>query len=139
MDYPVEVLGEEDDNGTMPQNVAELAQAIVGHRIAKVEKGVEMPGEPIWRSGTATVITLDSGKRVALADNSDCCAYTELDAFLLHPELVDHVITGIGTTGGYTDLAYLRRYGRCAGADGQLVAGQSVLLRLWVQHQRDRC
>ena len=43
-----------------------------------------------------------NGKRVTLADTNDCCAGTELRAFLLHPEMVDHVITGIGTTGGFT-------------------------------------
>jgi hypothetical protein len=33
--------------------------------------------------------------------SGDCCAYTELESFLLNPELVDHVITGVGTTDGY--------------------------------------
>ena len=51
---------------------------------------------------TATVITLDDGRRVALRDTDDCCAYTELEAFLLHPERVDHIITGVGTTDGFT-------------------------------------
>jgi hypothetical protein len=36
-----------------------------------------------------------------LVGNGDCCAYTELESFLLHPELVDHIITGVGTTDGY--------------------------------------
>ena len=35
-----------------------------------------------------------------LADTNDCCAYTELESFLLHPDKVDHIITGIGTTEG---------------------------------------
>jgi hypothetical protein len=48
------------------------------------------------------VITLDDGRRVKLADTSDCCAYTELREFLLHPEAVDHAILGVGTTGDYT-------------------------------------
>lgn len=34
-------------------------------------------------------------------DDGDCCAYTNLDAFLLNPELVDHIITGVGTTDAY--------------------------------------
>lgn len=102
--YPVEELNndyEDTDNGTMPQNVADLSEAVVGHKIVSVEKGVEFEGEYGYTK-TGTAITLDNGKRVVLADESDCCAYTELDAFLLHPELVDHVIMGVGTTGKYT-------------------------------------
>jgi hypothetical protein len=99
--YPIETLGEDEDNGTMPGNVAELAEAVVGHRIVSVEKDVQTRDR--WGySESATVITLDNGKRVALADGGDCCAYTQLDAFLLHPERVEHIITGVGTTDGYT-------------------------------------
>lgn len=89
--YPFEVLGPEDDNGTMPANVAELEQAVVGHRIVGFEQ-----------NGASGVITLDSGQRVTLADDGDCCAFTQLESFLLHPDRVDHIITGVGTTGGYT-------------------------------------
>jgi len=89
--YPVEELEDDYDDGTMPENVAELATHVVGHRIVSVEQS----------SGT-TVITLDNGKRVELADTNDCCAYTEVGAFLLHPESVNHVITGVGTTEQYT-------------------------------------
>jgi hypothetical protein len=101
IEYPVEVLGEDDDDGTMPANVAELADAVVGHRIVGVEQGVEVKG-CYWGTDTATVITLDNGKRVNLIDGDDCCAYTALEKFLLHPDRVDHVITGVGTTGGYS-------------------------------------
>ena len=90
--YKTETLGEDDDNGTMPENVAQLADAVTGHKIVSVEKD---------KTGTA-VVTLDNGKQVILADGGDCCAYTVLQAFLLHPEAVDHVITGVGTTGGFT-------------------------------------
>jgi hypothetical protein len=99
--YPAEVLGEDDDDGTMAENVASLSEAVVGHRIVNVESGVTV--ERRWYGTTsATVITLDNGKRVALADTDDCCAHTELEEFLLHPERVDHIITGVGTTDGYT-------------------------------------
>lgn len=98
--YPAEVLGEDDDDGTMPDSRDALAQAVVGHRIVSVEKGVEAKGKYYTETGTA--ITLDNGKRVVLLEQSDCCAFTSLEAFLLHPELVDHVITGVGTTDGYT-------------------------------------
>lgn len=88
--YPEEVLDSWDDIGTMPDNVATLADAVVGHRIISAE-----------RKGSL-VLTLDNGKQVTLRNTDDCCAYTALDSFLLHPESVDHVIMGVGTTEGYT-------------------------------------
>lgn len=100
--YPEETLGETEDNGTMPENVEALRQAVVGHRIVSVEKDVVIPNQRYWLKITGTVITLDNGRKVQLFDTDDCCAYTELDAFLLNPELVDHEILGVGTTDGYT-------------------------------------
>lgn len=102
--YEIETLGEDDDNGTMPDNVAELADAVVGHKIVSVKKDVVVPKESkcYWGRATGTEITLDNGKRVFLVDTDDCCASTDLEAFLLHPELVDHMIMGVGTTEGYT-------------------------------------
>jgi hypothetical protein len=89
--YPEETLDPNIDDGVMPENVAALREHVIGHRIASAEK-----------EGRAFTITLDNGKRVELADTDDCCAFTDLDAFLLHPERVDHIITGVGTTDGYT-------------------------------------
>lgn len=105
MNYEPEILqpdewGWEADNGTMPENRDELAAAVVGHRIVSAEKG-EFSGR-WYGSSHGLILTLDNGRRVTLADTSDCCAYTELEGFLLHPELVDHVITGVGTTDGFT-------------------------------------
>jgi hypothetical protein len=98
--YPEETLSDEnDDDGTMPENVAALAEAVVGHRIVSVETG-EVEGS--WYSTTGTIITLDNGKKVTLADTSDCCAYTELESFLLHADKIDHMILGVGTTDGFT-------------------------------------
>lgn len=100
--YPVETLGEWDDNGTMPANVAALTKAVVGHRIVSAELG-EAPGLYDWRNDPkGLVLTLDDGRKVTLASGGDCCAYTELAAFLLHPDKVDHVITGVGTEDGFT-------------------------------------
>ena len=90
-EYAPEILGEDEDDGTMPENVARLAENIVGHRIVNAEK-----------ADYVLTLTLDDGRQVVVKDDGDCCAYTELEAFLLHPEMVDHVITGIGTTGEYT-------------------------------------
>lgn len=98
--YPAEILGGEDDDGTMPENVEALRQAVVGSRIVNVEK-----------DGGVTIITLDSGKRVKLLDTSDCCAFTALEAFLLHPEKVDHAILGVGTTGEFTRWHIFADYG----------------------------
>lgn len=99
--YPVETLGADDDDGTMEENVTALMDAVVGHRIVQVERDVEIPG-PWGNRSVGTAIVLDNGKRVTLAPSDDCCAYTELKSFLLHPERVDHIITGVGTTDGYT-------------------------------------
>lgn len=100
MEYPKEELGDDYDDGTMVGNVEALAEAVVGHKIVSVVQG-DVKG--FWReTGTGLIITLDNGHQVTLADTDDCCAYTELEAFLLHPELVDHVILGVGTEDGYT-------------------------------------
>lgn len=102
MNYPIEELDPNDDCGTMPENVDELRQAVVGKRIVKTEVR-EVPSEYSWRSpSSGLVITLDDGTEVRLADTDDCCAYTSLEAFLLHPDRVDHVIMGVGTTEDYT-------------------------------------
>lgn len=97
---PVEQLDPDRDNGTMVENVETLASAVVGHRIvsAQNESFVNRYGG----SGTAFVITLDNGRKVGLHDSGDCCAYTELESFLLHPEMVDHIIMGVDTTDGYS-------------------------------------
>lgn len=100
MRYPEEVLGEDEDDGRMPENVKELEAAVVGHRIVSVEPNVEVPGR-YYGTTRATVLTLDDGRRVSLANTDDCCAYTELESFFLHPDRIDHVIAGVGTTDGY--------------------------------------
>lgn len=101
--YPVEMMGKYEDDGTMQENVETLAEAVVGRRIVSVETTKLPPRYPWSRyQESATVITLDSGKKVALRDTDDCCAYTALESFLLHPDKVDHIITGVGTTDGYT-------------------------------------
>ncbi len=94
MTYEPEILSDDIDDGAMPRNVADLAEAVVGHKIVSVEK--------IAGHWSGAVITLDNGKQVSLTNTYDCCAYTDLDAFLLHPERIDHVITGVGTTDGFT-------------------------------------
>jgi hypothetical protein len=83
----------------MPENVDQLRQAVVGHRIVKTEKREDSRS---WRGSHALVITLDDGREVTMINTDDCCAHTELEEFLLHPDKVDHVIMGVGTTDEYT-------------------------------------
>lgn len=99
--YPTETLDNKwEDDGTMPENVAELERAVIGHRIVSAEQQ-ETQGR--WYGTTrGLVLTLDDGTKVSLVNTSDCCAFTDLEGFFLHPEAVDHVITGVGTTEGYT-------------------------------------
>lgn len=108
VNYPVEMLGDDDDDGTMPASLADLTEAVVGHRIVSVESADPPRGS--YGCGM-TVITLDDGRRVQLVGQSDCCAYTEVEAFLLHPERVDHEILGVGTTDGYTKWHIFADYG----------------------------
>jgi len=98
--YPEEVLDEEEDDGTMPGSVAALADTVVGHKIVSAEKDHDLP-RSYW-AGAGLRLTLDNGRQVIVRDTSDCCAYTEIEAFLLNPDKVDHVITGVGTTDEYT-------------------------------------
>ncbi|MFC8531864.1 hypothetical protein [Nocardia sp. NPDC057227] len=100
--YPPDSVPEDYDDGTMPSNVETLSEHVVGHRIVSAELGGFGSKANYWGRDHGLVLTLDNGVRVCLADTSDCCAYTDLKAFLLHPEKVDHVITGVATTGGYT-------------------------------------
>lgn len=88
--YVEEILAPDDDCGVMPENRDALSHEVIGHKIVKVEQ-----------QGRGGTITLDNGKTVHLAPTDDCCAYTELESFLLNPDLVDHVIIGVGTTNQY--------------------------------------
>lgn len=102
-EYPPDLLDSDDDDGTMVDSKEALAQAVVGHRIVKVEEGdpsTEYGG--LYGGYSNTYITLDNGQRVKMRGVGDCCAYTELREFLLHPDKVDHIITGVATTDGYT-------------------------------------
>lgn len=95
--YPKEVLDEDDDNGTMPQNVAELEQALIGRKIKAAAYGTVEEGY----SKQAMIILLDDGTEVELFDTNDCCAYTALESFLLNADKIDHAILGVGTTDEY--------------------------------------
>ncbi len=99
--YEPEVLDNDyEDDGTMPANVEELSSAVVGRKIVSAEQ--KTVKTKWYGNQTALVITLDDGTQVQLVDSSDCCAYTDLELFWLDPTKVDHVITDVGTTDGYT-------------------------------------
>ena len=103
--YPPETLDPEEDNGTMPDNVETLASAVIGHRIVSAEATTYPPSRYQSLRGmntTGLLLTLDDGTKVRLANTVDCCAFTDLEAFLLHPDKVDHIIIGVGTTESYT-------------------------------------
>ncbi|WP_430754637.1 DUF7448 domain-containing protein [Micrococcus luteus] len=101
--YPEETLDQDrEDDGTMPGNVDQLREAVVGRRIVKAEtRKIEWP-RPYGVSEDQTVLTLDDGRQVVLQGTNDCCAFTEMESFWLDPSSVDHVITGVGTTDSYT-------------------------------------
>lgn len=97
---PVTGYDEGETDNTMGECVQELAEAVVGHKIVNAEKTIT---QDRWGYSNKTLrITLDNGRMVDLLDTDDCCAYTELEEFLLHPDKVDHVIIGVGTEEGYT-------------------------------------
>lgn len=98
-------MREIEDDGTMPENVAKLEEAIVGRRIVSVERTTELPPRlaTSWiRMGAALRLTLDDGRSVYLGDTSDCCAYTELCELVEHLPTVEHVITSVRASEDFT-------------------------------------
>jgi hypothetical protein len=107
--YPAETLDTGDDDGTIVQNVDTLRSTVVGRKIISAEKRdvhalMKALGRPTgyWSSDEGLVLTLDNGTQVLLSNTFDCCAYTSLEGFWIDPASVEHVITGVGTTEGYT-------------------------------------
>lgn len=98
--YPDEVLARDDDDGTMVKSKEDLAAAVIGHKIVGVERDVRY-NTGVWTQ-RGTRLTLDNGDRVMLLEEGDCCAYTEVQDIVMNLDNVDHVITGVGTTDGYT-------------------------------------
>lgn len=105
--YPEETT--DYDDGTMAASRENLAEAVVGRKIVSAKRQkVTYKGDD-WsdkyeynRYGDSMfVLTLDDGARVIMREEGDCCAYTGIDNFLLEPNSVDHVITGVGTTDDY--------------------------------------
>lgn len=103
--YPEDTLSEDqEDNGTMPESVQELEDILIGRKIVKAEKKEVLCSDDYYweRIEPGLILTLDNGKRYAIADNGSCCAYTDLESFFLHPQNIDHAITSVETQDGYT-------------------------------------
>jgi hypothetical protein len=124
--YEPEQLHEYVDDGTMPNSRYMLESAIVGHRIVKAEI-VESPNEYgyTFYNDRYFELTLDNGTRVRLANTADCCASTELKSFLLHPDKIDHIITGVGTTDGYNTWHIYADFGDVLEMDVEWSAGNT--------------
>lgn len=105
MTYADEEPDEESGADRMAANRDELREAVIGHRIVSA---VRETLKVSFYSKPALVLTLDNGRRVEVVDTDDCCAYTELGDFLLHPDMVDHIITGGRDHGRVRVLAHLR-------------------------------
>lgn len=98
--YPKEQIDPKEvlDDGTMQENVDALASHVVGHRIVRVDAGPLPDPSRYRRYPRGMCITLDNGKQVVLANTDDCCAFTEIQEFLLNVDKIDHMILGVGTT-----------------------------------------
>jgi len=93
----------QEDDGTMPESLDALGQAVIGHKIVDVRKGRFKP-EGSWSARDGLALLLDNGHIVWMAEEGDCCAFTEVDekSIIKHLDQIDHVITGVGTTGAFT-------------------------------------
>ena len=89
----------EYDNGTMPDNVQQLRDAVVGHKIVRA---FAEPSTNRWNGGSDFILELDNGTQVRMQNTSDCCAYTDLQGFFLNLRAIDHAIMGVGTSEGFT-------------------------------------
>ena len=78
-------------DSVMLDNVDSLRDAVVGHKIVSTQ----------WVK-REFIIGLDNGTRVRLIDTDDCCAYTDLDWFMLNPLNTDHVITRVTDEDNHT-------------------------------------
>lgn len=100
--YEIEKLDPiNEDDGTIVSNVETLAESVIGHRIIGTRH--EKRERLIYGSdGQVTILELDNGTQVELQNTYDCCAFTEMENVILNLDKVNHVITGVGTTEGYT-------------------------------------
>lgn len=109
------------DDGTMLKSFESLKEAIVGHRIVKVDRSpTPVKDEEFWwrDSVPAVGLLLDDGSTVKLVEEGDCCAYTELKDIIEHLPTIEHIITDVVHDGDFESWYIL--------ADGQQVLELSV-------------
>lgn len=112
--YAEEELDQLEDNGTMPASAQALRDQVIGRKIISAVLGSADYVHPEWGvpdHGTGLIITLDNGRKFIVAETGDCCAYTQIEKFLLNVDHVDHVITGVGTTEEYERWHIYADYG----------------------------
>jgi len=113
MKYELEHDGE---NGYMDASRDELAEAIVGHKIVNIHRGT-------MNYENRLILELDNGRKVIMRDTDDCCAYTQLNHFLVNVEKIDHVITGVGTEGDFSTWHIFADFGDVLQLDVSWSAG----------------
>ena len=92
----------DDFDEVMENSVQDLDQLVVGKKIVSaVEREYVDTSWGFERKAHGLVVTLDDGTEFAIQETDDCCAYTDIDRFLLHPENVDHVITSVQVSDNY--------------------------------------
>ena len=92
----------------MEDSVEALTSIVLGKKIVSAEvrkweictKG-EGGYDPWRNTGEGLVLTLDDGTSFAFVEQADCCAYTELENFITHPDKVDNIITGVKAEDDY--------------------------------------
>ena len=94
---------DERDDGTMASSIGGLKDALVGHRIVKMERDVPVGSSTNWwdRGKSAIQFTLDDGSVVSMVPQDDCCAYTELTRVIDGIAGLDHIITDVKHDGEY--------------------------------------
>lgn len=107
--YPA--LPEDYDDGTMPANVEAFANALIGHKIIKVDRMVRDARPNRWVSTAALRLTLDNGDVVSLYDTDDCCAYTALLDVIEKLPTVEHIITRVSPSEDYDEWHILADFG----------------------------
>lgn len=92
----------------MEDSAEHLAALVVGKKIVSAEARKwtlrnrdDSDYFPWYHEGTGLVLTLNDGTEFAFLGKADCCAYTDLENFIMHPDKVDNIITGVKTEDDY--------------------------------------
>lgn len=97
------------DNGTMPKNVSEFSNTVIGHKIASVKRTLKK--DSYIGKQEVTVFTLDDGSQVELINTNDCCAFTKLENIVEKLPFMDHIITDVVSSDGYSKWHIIADFG----------------------------